>query len=744
MPENTVPAEFVKIEDINELPFVANPMDGNILFFDENDTEHPLKMADLKNFKKEIQTGIVSDATPSSSPTAYNPTDYPDGLYEKYDVKTAGTYTNFLDGSTPTPQPIQVTTDDLANNYVQIWVKNGVSQKTLSSKLQPTQFIPAFSTSTFPLVSSTANPVQRTYNNAIWYLPAGQTAQSTDVPGVSSMWVKFNDIKTSSIPAGKNKFNKNDIIPETYINTTTWLLTTVAGNANFKTTKPIRLEGGPVSISGLPSIHNAAGYLWLAADGVTDVGHNYINANTTSATITPPAGAEYVQITVNTSKSGEIYNPDTIQIEFSSAPTAYEAYIPLITQINDYNLTVEKVRTDPLKSQSPISVAYFNANALKKSGITLETGGKNLFNKDAVISGQYVLTTSGAIQSVPGNTTLRTSEIIKIDPSSSIAISGLPSIHNALGYRWLAADKVTQVGYGATASNVTSAVIVAPSNAYYFQITVNSGKSGEVYDGTTIQMELNTAPTAYEAYYQVITHIEGYGLKGSNTSGSDVKTKGKLFFLFGDSITATAGADGSPVSGGNWPSYAFPLLKATYTNFALSGAHIEDFTTEFPRRKLSVQIADAIATGIQPDAIVVSIGINSLNVADNDYATTMGKDLTALDITKVMDAMRINLRKIYESFPNAVLYYGTPMQAIKNGLPDEELTQRKIVEQFKLMARTFNFKIIDAFEEVGIVRDFEFSELPGRYLTDGLHPNAAGKEKQGKYYANRILAQYPG
>lgn len=134
MPENTVPAEFVKIEDINELPFVANPMDGNILFFDENDTEHPLKTADLKNFKKEIQTGIVSDATPSSSPTAYNPTDYPDGLYEKYDVKTAGTYTNFLDASTPTPQPIQVTSDDIKYNFVQIWVKNGVSQKVLSEK----------------------------------------------------------------------------------------------------------------------------------------------------------------------------------------------------------------------------------------------------------------------------------------------------------------------------------------------------------------------------------------------------------------------------------------------------------------------------------------------------------------------------------------------------------------------------------------------------------------------------------
>ncbi len=694
---------------------------------------------DFDAFKTEVQSIIESDFKGDLLPTDPTPTEI--GSYKPAISSLDANVTNPDDPGTVYPNAGNLRARE---GYATTFYFDGTNWTRSRDKLpQATQYIAPFSGSTFPLVSTTSNPIQRTHNNIIWALPAGQTAQSTDVPGTSSIWVKMNDIKTGSIPAGKNKFNKNNIIPETYINTSTWVLTTVGGNSNFKTTKPIRLEGGPVSVSGLPAIHNAAGYIWLAADGITDVGHNYINANTTSAVLNPPAGAEYIQLTVNTAKSGEVYNPDTIQIEFSSAPTAYEAYIPLITQINDYNLTVDKVSTDPLKSQSPVSVAYFNGNALKKSGLTLETGGKNLFNKDAVISGQYVLTTSGAIQSVPGSTTLRTSEIIKIDPSSSIAISGLPSIHNALGYRWLAADKTTQVGYGATASNVTSAVIVAPANAYYFQITVNSGKSGEIYDGTTIQMELNTAPTAYEAYKQVIANIEGYALKGSNSSGSELKTKGKLFFLFGDSITATAGADGSPISGGNWPSYAFPIMKASYTNFALSGAHIEDFTMSFPRQKFSQQIADAIATGIQPDAIVVSIGINSLNVADNDYDLTMAKAINDLDITKVMDAMRINLRKIYESFPNAVLYYGTPMQAIKSGAANEELTQRKIINQFKLMAQTFNFKIIDAFEEVGVVRDFEVNNGPGRYLTDGLHPNAAGKEKQGKYYANQIIAQYP-
>lgn len=726
MGTTTIPAEFVKIESINDIATISGLQPGSFLFRKKDDPNTLYQMDAelfyqvLNNFARPI---APSDSGPFTADRWYKPT-----------VSSSDPGTTYSNAGNLTAK----------SGFDTLFWYNGTTwTKTEVQLPQATQYIASFIGSTFPLVSSTANPVQRTHNNAIWSLPAGQTAQSTDIPGVSSVWVKFNDIKTSSIPAGKNKFNKNDYIPKTYISTTTWLLTTTT-NDNFKTTKPIRAEGSVVSVSGLPSIHNAAGYLWLAADGVSEVAHGYINANTTSASINRPTGAEYFQTTVNTAKAGENYNPDTIQIEFSSAPTAYEAYIPLITQINDYNLTVEKVTTDPLKSQSPISVAYFNGNALKKAGLTLEPGGKNLFNIDEVKPGQYVQSGTTNIIEVPGSTTLKTSGLIKVNPSGPVSISGLPAIHNALGYIWYAADGVSKVGFGSTQANVTNASFAAPLNGEYMRITVNSGKSGEIYNPNTIQIELAPIPTEYEPFTYVISKIEGYGLKPDGDLEIKLSTEGKVFFLFGDSITATAGADGSPISGGNWPSYAFPIMKASYTNFALSGAHIEDFTTSFPRQKFSQQIADAIATGVQPDGVIVSIGINSLNVADNDYVTTMGRDLTALDITKVMDALRINLRKIYEIYPNAVLFFGTPMKAIKSGAADEELTQRKIINQFKLMAQTFNFKIIDAFEEVGIVRDFEVKDAPGRYLTDGLHPNADGKEKQGKYYANQIIIQYPG
>ncbi|WP_288447902.1 hypothetical protein [uncultured Chryseobacterium sp.] len=84
---------------------------------------------ELEEKVNKISTSAVKgEATPSSSPTPYNPTDYPKGLYEKWEVKTAGTYANFKDGATP-PQPIVITTADLDKKLAYINVTNGVAKK---------------------------------------------------------------------------------------------------------------------------------------------------------------------------------------------------------------------------------------------------------------------------------------------------------------------------------------------------------------------------------------------------------------------------------------------------------------------------------------------------------------------------------------------------------------------------------------------------------------------------------------
>jgi hypothetical protein len=77
--------------------------------------------------KNSVISGVKGEATPVSSPTPWAAGD-PD-LFEKWDVKTDGTYTNFKDASN---NPIVVTTSDLNQKIVQIWVTNGVSKKEVT------------------------------------------------------------------------------------------------------------------------------------------------------------------------------------------------------------------------------------------------------------------------------------------------------------------------------------------------------------------------------------------------------------------------------------------------------------------------------------------------------------------------------------------------------------------------------------------------------------------------------------
>lgn len=67
--------------------------------------------------------------------------------------------------------------------------------------------------STFPLISTTANPIQRTHENAIWQLTPGQTAIVTDVPGASSKWIMQGSNKSTL----ESFSNSQDITPATLI-----------------------------------------------------------------------------------------------------------------------------------------------------------------------------------------------------------------------------------------------------------------------------------------------------------------------------------------------------------------------------------------------------------------------------------------------------------------------------------------------------------------------------------------------
>lgn len=191
MTDQIIQAPFVKFVPTTEIPITQDPLEGHIVNYNP---EGDLTFTPINSFRKLISTGIAGEATPTSSPTAWASGD-PD-LFEKWDVKTAGTYTNFKDSSN---SALVITTDDLANNFVQIWVKNGVSQKALSAKpavSTPDDFLSKISENSIDnkTISSVTDKIIR--NNA--FNQSFETPPRVDGVVESGQYIKPNGTITTS------------------------------------------------------------------------------------------------------------------------------------------------------------------------------------------------------------------------------------------------------------------------------------------------------------------------------------------------------------------------------------------------------------------------------------------------------------------------------------------------------------------------------------------------------------------
>lgn len=187
MPDIIIPAPFVKMVPTTEIPITEDPLDGHILNYNP---QGDLTFTPISSFRSLIVAGSKGEATPTSSPTAWAPGD--PNLFEKWDVKIAGTYTNFKDGSN---QPIVVSQADLDANYIQIWVTNGVSQKVPSKK--PEVDVDGVVEASNPNAVSGGTVYDRYKNlinlgstNVPFTLAAGGLNTTTGVPNTSVNWLR--------------------------------------------------------------------------------------------------------------------------------------------------------------------------------------------------------------------------------------------------------------------------------------------------------------------------------------------------------------------------------------------------------------------------------------------------------------------------------------------------------------------------------------------------------------------------
>ena len=118
--------EFIELKPVNEVPIIplSELADGNIFGYTNDGDLKRTPTSELLSF---VKSGVTGTATEANAPTTYNPTTYPDGLFETYIVVEPIT--------TGSAWGIEVTQTNLDENFVYFNVKNGVVSVFMTDKI---------------------------------------------------------------------------------------------------------------------------------------------------------------------------------------------------------------------------------------------------------------------------------------------------------------------------------------------------------------------------------------------------------------------------------------------------------------------------------------------------------------------------------------------------------------------------------------------------------------------------------
>lgn len=329
----------------------------------------------------------------------------------------------------------------------------------------------------------------------------------------------------------------------------------------------------------------------------------------------------------------------------------------------------------------------------------------------------------------------------------TLYISGLTSYSSGLDrFAFFYDEELTPLGtYISIPKTDSETLLNIPFGAKYFAMSIYQRKtSDEVVSLQSIQIELSSKKTDFEPYEIGIEKIKGFKIKGVEgyKEGVDKLFNGKSLLIFGDSQseTATISDDGSIYTEGkrsNWPKYTKEKLGfETMWNYAKSGAKIaDDDSLESIRQRITHQIETAISNNRHGDIIIYAGGTNdrdSITETLGDYDVAMNKEIEDLDKYKIYEALRWSFYTLRKNYPNSMFFCVIPIQNTYGEL--NPLLREAITK----MANKYNFIIIDAQNESGIVNDFEIKGSSGRDLYDGLHPNVNGQIKMSNLINNKI------
>ncbi|OBW43482.1 hypothetical protein AB670_00011 [Chryseobacterium sp. MOF25P] len=351
-----------------------------------------------KEVEAATQSGIKGEAIPSTIPTPWA-SGQPD-LYEKYDVKVAGTFTNFKDSGN---NSIVISSGNLNGNLVQLWVKNGVTEVNLKAMPQAKKSIVNFSdipSGDFPLQNSGSEKVQTINNGGLFQLKDGEIATILDVPGDSYKW-KFCD-GSDRIFNVKN-WGVNLI---TGITSGYWGVTNTAqhNSSTQSKTNMITIDFTSFVLSGVTAAQitatgSAFNIRYYKADGTmvstlygTDF--NIPNAVAGGWRFIPPADAKFVAASFNNGMAATIVLKTG---EFVGQETEYKFKLDLIP--DGTFLKKSEIINVPIELINLFTSGYFNSSATNKTTITASSSIYRTNFVNVVKGSKYI------VQNI-GNTTL--------------------------------------------------------------------------------------------------------------------------------------------------------------------------------------------------------------------------------------------------------------------------------------------------------------------------------------------------
>lgn len=229
---------------------------------------------------------------------------------------------------------------------------------------------------------------------------------------------------------------------------------------------------------------------------------------------------------------------------------------------------------------------------------------------------------------------------------------------------------------------------------------------------------------------------------------SMVTFKGKKVMFFGDSITHDE------------TMYVANLLESTgmerVANFALNGARLANYSdtqmngtpvegdshdNTVPNQVL--KLLNSVSIYDVPDIVIVSAATNGGH-SEEGYDESQYTDsndayisLDAVDLTKFSGAMRWIYEKLISCYPNTKVFFATPIQSALGGARRYSVLSTKS-ECIRQNCERLSTPCIDAFRKSGIYGRYEVSSANGKYLKDGLHPNADGAIVLAKCYHREL------